>query len=121
MTDRKRIVSKLDVIVSKIVRLRDKHCVICGTTENLTNGHLFSRVNYSTRWNLLNCHCQCAGCNCRHEYDWEPYRKWFVREFGQAEYDELYHIHKQVTHFKTYELEEMYEELKNQLKLMEAK
>ena len=116
--ERKQTVKKLDDIVSKIVRLRDKKCVICSTTERLTNGHLFSRVNYSTRWNLLNCHCQCMSCNMRHEYDWEPYRKWFVREYGVDEYDNLYHLHKQVVKYSTADLKEMYEEMKQLLKDM---
>ena len=54
----------------------------------------------------------------RHEYDWEPYRKWFVREYGVDEYDNLYHLHKQVVKYSTADLKEMYEEMKQLLKDM---
>lgn len=68
---RKGLVRKLDAIVKQIVIARDGKCIVCGTTQNLTPGHLFSRVAYSTRWDLENVYCQCLADNFRHESD--PY------------------------------------------------
>lgn len=110
-TTRKGWIRKLDKLVSQIVIKRDKHCVICGTTENLTNGHLFSRTHYSTRWSLVNSNCQCLGCNLKHEFNWEPYRKWFVDNYGQLFYEQLYEDHMRIRKWKDYELAELYEEL----------
>lgn len=116
--ERKRLVKKLDQIVSKIVIARDGKCVVCGSTQNLTCGHLFSRVHYSTRWSLTNCNCQCLGCNLKHEHNWEPYRRWFVQNYGQAFYDALYEDHMRVKKFKNYELQELLEELKGKYEEM---
>lgn len=72
---RKGIIRALDKIVSQIVRARDKSCIQCGTTLSLTCGHLFSRVAYSTRWDLSNCYAQCLSHNLAHEYDPYPMTK----------------------------------------------
>jgi hypothetical protein len=87
---RKGLVAALDKIVSLIVRLRDKQCVLCGKRQNLQCGHLFSRVWYQIRWNLLNCHTQCSGCNFKHEHDSYPFQEWFKKKFGELQYHSLY-------------------------------
>lgn len=89
-SERKKLVIALDSIVSLIVRARDKRCVLCGTRQNLTNGHLFSRALYPIRWSLVNCHTQCSGCNFKHEFDPYPYQEWFKGRFGEAAYHTLY-------------------------------
>ena len=90
---RKTLVKKLDEIVSEYIRKRDGMCVVCGSREKLTNGHLFTRRAYSTRWEELNCHCQCWVCNYRHEFDFYPYQNWFVNKYGQEAYDDLHKQH----------------------------
>lgn len=88
-TDRKRLISALDKIVSKIVIWRDGQCVQCGTTNRLTNGHLITRSCYSVRWDLRNCNCQCSGHNFAHENHPEYYTDWYIKRFGVADYEEL--------------------------------
>lgn len=115
---RKTLVKKLDKVLSKYIRARDKRCVVCGSTERLTNGHLFTRRAYSTRWTELNCHCQCWGCNYRHEFDFYPYQNWFVKKYGQEVYDELYREYRTPRKFRNsdlIELIELYEEKLNNL------
>lgn len=116
-TDRQKIIKKLDDLVSKIIRERDGYrCVICGTDYRPQCGHLFSRVNHSTRWDLRpdgNLHCQCGGCNLSHEHDSYPFNNWYIERFGKERWDELYREHKTVAKFSTSELEMMYEEMKN--------
>ena len=117
--NRKTLVKKLDKVVSEIVKARDKRCVVCGSIERLGCGHLFSRRNYSTRWDLSNCHAQCWPCNFRHEFDWEPYRAWFVKEYGQEEYDYLYDEYRSIKKWKNWELEELLEKYKQILEDIE--
>lgn len=104
---RRKLVEALDSIVSLIVRARDKQCVLCGTRERLTCGHLFSRTNHSTRWSLLNCHTQCVGCNMRHEHDPYPYTEWFRRKFGDEAYHALYQEFHKPVKFSDMELKAM--------------
>lgn len=117
---RKSLVKKLDSLVSKYVIKRDPYCVTCGSTDRPTNGHLFSRSNYSTRWDLLNCHRQCWGCNFKHEFEWEPYRRWFVNEYGQEAYDDLYLKHTQVRKFKDFEIQELIEEFTRKIDTLDT-
>lgn len=111
---RQKLVDKLDSIVSLIVRARDKKCVQCGTRERLTNGHLFSRTNYSTRWDLFNCNCQCMGDNLRHDSDPYPYQEWWKKKFGEEAYHTLYQRWARSTdhHWSNLELSELLEEMK---------
>lgn len=117
---RKGIIRKLDKIVSQIVIARDGKCIVCGTTQSLTCGHLFSRVAYSTRWNLENCYAQCLSCNLKHEYDSFPMieavkEKW-TKDHPKLESATIWlaNLHYEWNHpvkFKTYELEELYDQL----------
>lgn len=81
----KGLVEANDEVVSLITREREPACIVCGSTEELTNGHLFSRRYYSTRFDVTpdgNCQVQCWGCNKRHQHDKDPYTFAFVRRFG---------------------------------------
>lgn len=61
--NRVRIEKRLDVLFSKIIRLRDKKCVKCGKERNLQCSHIFSRSNKSVRWDLSNAFCLDGGCH----------------------------------------------------------
>lgn len=110
-SDRKKIVAKLDQLVSEIVRKRDGKCVICGTTERLQAGHLFSRVAYSIRWDLNNVFAQCSGCNLRHEHDSFPFHDWFIREYSLEDFRILHALWKHPKKWTQAELEALYEKL----------
>lgn len=117
-TTRKGWVRKLDKLVSQTVIKRDKKCLVCGTTQNLTCGHLFSRVAYSTRWDLRNCYAQCLSCNLKHEYD--PYPMIYAVKglvkmaIDPDEFiDSLHRIYVTPHKYKTYELEELYKQFEN--------
>lgn len=113
---RKQLVKKLDNVFSLFIRNRDKKCIVCGSTESLQNGHLFSRVNYSTRWDEVNSNCQCRSCNMRHEYDFEPYRRAFVEKYGQEKYDLLYFKHKNICKYTNNDLLVLIDYYKNAIK-----
>ena len=115
---RKTLVKNLDKAVSIYIRQRDKWCVQCGTSDNLTNGHIFTRKNYSTRFDISNdgnCHCQCWSCNFKHGYDQWDYFKWYIDKFGQEKFDELRRRHKAVQKYKDYDLEELLKEVRELL------
>lgn len=88
-SERKKLIKQLDQVVREIVLKRELHCVTCGKTSNLQCGHLITRSRYGVRWDLLNCHTQCSGCNFRHEFQPEIYTRWFIKKFGQNEYFNL--------------------------------
>lgn len=104
---RKTLIKKLDAIVSQYVRMRDKKCICCGTTENLTCGHLFSRVSYSTRWEEMNVHAQCTGCNLKHEYNPHIMTIAFIKKYGQERYEKLLELHVKPKKFKDADLQEL--------------
>ncbi len=112
---RKTLIKKLDTLVSKYIRERDQFCVQCGKTESLTNGHIFSRRHYSTRWDISddgNCHCQCWGCNYKHSYDNYEYYKWYEKKFGIEKFEELRGKYRQSKKYTNVDLEELYEKIK---------
>ena len=108
---RKGLVRKLDKAVSLFVIARDKFCVTCGSSQNLTAGHLFSRIAYSTRWDFENVFAQCLSCNLRHEYDPYPLTNYYLGRFGKAGYDQLHSRYVTPRKFKDFELQEMLERL----------
>ena len=88
-TGRQKAIKKADDAMSQYIRKRDKYCITCGSPANLTNSHLITRSKHATRWVELNCHCQCRGCNYRHEFQPEIYTTWFLNKYGEKQYAEL--------------------------------
>jgi hypothetical protein len=95
-SERKKLVAKLDAVFSEYIRARDGYrCITCGVQGRerdglMQCGHLFTRASYSTRWDELNCFCQCRGCNLSHEYDPAPFTIRFIHKYGQEAYERLY-------------------------------
>lgn len=92
-SQRKRAKKAADTAFSLFIRARDGwRCVTCGETDRarLQCGHLFSSVSTSTRYDELNAHCQCGGCNVLHEHDPYPYQEWFKARYGEEAYHGLY-------------------------------
>jgi len=121
---RKILKKKLDAIVSSYIRLRDKKCVICGSSERLTNGHLFSRTNLATRWDIRedgNCHCQCLSCNYRHEFDFYPFQNWYINKFGKRKFDNLYKKYNSVSKLTEDDLSKIYDHVKFKLEDLKDK
>tara|TARA_X000001036_G_scaffold334292_1_gene313204 strand:+ start:3505 stop:3882 length:378 start_codon:yes stop_codon:yes gene_type:complete len=116
---RKTLIKKLDAVFSKYIRARDKYCVICGSSDQANNGHLFSRRHYATRWSELNCNQQCYPCNFKHTMDFVPYTQWFIKKHGQEVFDELYCTFKRPRKYYNNEIEELIETYKSKLKELE--
>mgnify|MGYP001614439918 CR=1 FL=1 len=110
---RKSLIRKLDILVSKIVRERDKSCVMCGSIKQLKAGHLFSRRYYNGRWNLDNVWTQCWPENFRHSNDSYPYWNWYITKFGFKKFQSLAQEVRQITHYKDFDLVELLEQIKS--------
>ena len=106
-SNRKKLVAELDRVFSLYIRKRDGRCVLCGATERLQCGHLFSRTAYSTRWHMANAHAQCASHNCMHEHDAWPFYSWFIQKFGQEAFDNLHEIYATPRKYDNAEIEKM--------------
>jgi hypothetical protein len=81
-------------------------------------GHLFTRQNYSTRWNLQNVFKQCRNCNLKHEHNPAPFTKFFIDYFGETAYWDLHRLTVTAKPIKTWELEAKYHELEQELERM---
>lgn len=80
---------------SKVVKLYDKNkCAYCGKTSYLNSHHIFSRINYSTRYDLNNGITLCAGCHTMsskfsaHKTPVE-FVEWIKEKRGEEWYHEL--------------------------------
>jgi len=109
---RKGLVRALDEEVRRLTKLKGNKCVCCGTTQNMTCGHLITRAKYSVRWDLQNCWPQCASCNLRHEYDPHLMTSWFIDWCGLDAYKALVKRSNKVSRKSDKELKELLEELK---------
>jgi len=107
MTERKKLVKKLDEVFSLYIRQRDKKCVLCGTTENLQAGHVITRTKYSVRWDENNVFCQCRACNYRHEYNPEIFIMWYIQKYGNAAMQNLIRKSNNLVKYKNSDLKEM--------------
>ena len=82
--------------------LRDKRCVTCDKTEHLTCSHLISvTAGDYMRFLEINAHCQCVGCNYKHEYHPEDYTRWFIQNYGLGEYERLCDLKKNISKYTT--------------------
>ena len=89
---------KADNEFSKWIRRRDGKCLRCGTTDNLSNSHFWSREKSALRYEPDNCIALCTW-KC-HIYGWEKekagaYRDFMIARLGEARYEELKKIYYQ--------------------------
>jgi len=114
---------RLDALVKEIVLLRDGGCVcpppIKGHTQIRTPGHLISRGKESVKWDLMNVHEQCNGCNARHEHYPEIFTNWFIGQFGQDQYMKLVERSYKVNKLTLDDLEEIEYQLTEIQKMVE--
>jgi len=114
---RNQLIKKLTKIFNEYIRLRDNNtCVICGSTQNPTAGHLFSCVNHSTKWDEDNVFCQCRNCNYYHETNAYPFTKWYIEKFGKEKLDKLFFKHNLTAKFSNSDLITMINIYTNKLK-----
>ncbi|MBA4274062.1 MAG: hypothetical protein C0436_00250 [Alphaproteobacteria bacterium] len=87
----KKQVARCDAIFSQYIRLRDRYCITCGTTEGIQCSHYYTKkAHAAVRWDERNAHSQCAACHVRH-HNIDPglYTTWLIDTMGRDEYDLL--------------------------------
>lgn len=114
-TPRQILVAKLDKVFSLYIRARDGRCVLCGKTDSLQCGHVFSRVAYSVRWDERNAYCQCSGCNLWHEYDPYPFYTWWQERYGMAAFHALHALWAKTAKFSAADLQIMLDNYQRKL------
>lgn len=114
---RRKIIDRLDTLISKIVRDRDRHCMDCGMFPGrgyvqLTHAHIFPRDNMSVRFDLENGITLCFPC---HRY-WQEhpvlFLKWMIRRMGMERYEVLERKARTIEGFSEWRLKSLYQELK---------
>ena len=91
-----------DNLWSKLVKIRAKfRCEHCWSTFKLNSHHIFTRNNYSTRFDLDNGICLCSWCHTMsskfsaHKTPME-FTEWIMAERWQERYDRLKRKTKQL-------------------------
>lgn len=82
---------KADDEFSKWIRARDKKCISCGRTTNLTCSHFWRRVNSSVRYDPENCDTLCwMPCHITWEKEKQgKYMAFKLKQLGQEKYSFL--------------------------------
>jgi phosphorylcholine metabolism protein LicD len=116
---------ELDTVFSQYVRLyySDENgiaeCYTCGVKKpfsQLQNGHFFSRSNLSTRFLLINCRVQCAGCNVFRHGNYIVYTQKMIAELGEEKFRKLEKLSKASISMSTDEYLYWIEDYKKQVK-----
>lgn len=89
-----RLKTNVTNVVHKYIRLRDKGkpCISCGCDwrDDFQAGHLYKAELYSSlKYNDLNIHGQCQGCNLYRDGNESAYHDWLPDRIGQMRYLKL--------------------------------
>ena len=94
-TKRKITLKGCDRLRSRLIKSRAKfRCEYCWSTKWLNSHHLFTRNNYSTRFDLDNWICLCAfhhKLSTKFSAHWTPmiFDEWIISERWQERFDAL--------------------------------
>lgn len=99
---------KLDKLISEIVR-RKGYCVKCGKVGNLQACHIFSRKNLSTRWDMENILCMCAGCHWWSHLNPILFGEFVQSYLGKLRYEALKQRAKSIRKWRIEEMESYYQ------------
>ncbi len=87
-----KLKAKLQIIFNEFIRLRDKDqpCISCGQYKPLQAGHYYSVKGYDgLRFDELNCHGECSGCNCFDESHLIGYGENLLERIGDIKFYRL--------------------------------
>ena len=101
----------------EIALIKHNYCVVCGRKDGiLQGGHLIPKsASRSVRFDLMNVHTQCSGCNSLHRYNQAPYINWFIKEYGADTFDELVRKSRELSHYKISDLRKILSDYKELL------
>ncbi len=101
------LLRKADLVFSKWIRAREPKCVLCGSDKNLQAGHLIKRGKRVVRFDIVNVHTLCSGCNYKDNFEHDLYVSWFLKEYGEKTYQALIERSKELKKFSREELEKI--------------
>lgn len=103
----------LDGIWSTRIKLRDQHCLRCGTTEKkLEAAHIIGRTCRATRWDLNNGLTLCFTCHQNYDQHRKGMPDW-VKEYVGDKWDELHQI--ELEHYQN-AIKIIYEDILKEIK-----
>lgn len=91
-TERQLLDDECMEYIKWIVRWRDKGCVTPGSScyGQLTASHYHKRGKKKIRYDIeRNIHCQCQGCNLRHNNYQYPYEYYMLTKFTNEDMKQL--------------------------------
>lgn len=124
MTNRKKLIIKLDKVFSKYIRLRDSSngifkCCSCGQLKPYSSadaGHFINRRWMSTRWREDNVHAQCSSCNRFDEGNAIGYTLFMINKYGKSHVEYLNSLKNAGCKYTEWELQVLIDEYKEKLK-----
>lgn len=130
MTEKEKLIRKLDIWFSKYIRLRDVgengyfRCISCQRVlsyEYMECGHYIPRSNMATRFDEKNCNGQCVTCNRIKLGNSREYRAGMLLKYGGIPVLVLETRKNAVKSWSRYELEELIEHYKEAVKALRKK
>ena len=117
---RKALVAKLDNIFSIYIRLLTKreygpYCPFCHKQPISCCFHFVTRSKHIVRWDRMNAIGSCFGCNYKNEFNPHPFVQWYLKKYGQDEYDKLLFKSNQIAKFDRSDLEDLYKDIKSRI------
>ena len=125
------LVRKLDTVFSLYIRLRDSKpygyrackCISCGQIkpfDQIDCGHFIGRTHMATRFDELNCHGECRGCNRFSSDHMIYYQRNLEGLIGREKLDLLIAMGHSTKKWSPWELEILITHYKEEVKRMEA-
>ena len=118
MSERTKLVTKLDTIFSKYIRMRVSRgdgfgvCFTCGVSKHWSEvdaGHFQSRMKMSTRWDERNVQFQCKRCNMTNGGQQYQFGIRLDEVYGEGTAQEILVKSQQITKFSISDLRELIE------------
>ena len=125
------LVRKLDTVFSEYIRLRDSKpfgyrvavCISCGQVkpyDQMDCGHFIGRTHMATRFDELNCHCECRSCNRFSADHMIYYQRNLENKIGKEKLDMLIARGHSTKKWTAWELEILISHYKEEVKRMKA-
>jgi hypothetical protein len=129
--DIRKLKKKADTAFSRYVRYRDGEvrqgvwqapCITCGIWKPVTQmqaGHFVSRTCNVLRYEDMNVHAQCQGCNIWHSGEQYEYSRQIDDRYGKGTAQRLHSRRHESKKWKAEELEQIIEDAKDYIKELE--
>lgn len=124
--DRRELMKKLEEVTPSYIKLRDwaKPCPSCGSQHNpsFDAGHYHKRsVEPAIKYHELNIHAQCIECNRFKNGMQTEFKRGLILRLGAEKFRELELLPKTQIRFTNWELAQLVEYRKNQIKILKER